>query len=38
MDEATTVKFEFHGDNGAVTVLKDGLKLQPGEVASQRAH
>jgi isocitrate dehydrogenase len=32
MDEATTVKFEFHGEDGGVTVLKEGLKLQQGEV------
>jgi len=32
LDKATDVKFEFVGTDGAVTVLKDKLSLQDGEV------
>ncbi|BCR04592.1 isocitrate dehydrogenase, NADP-dependent [Desulfuromonas versatilis] len=32
MDKADTVKFEFVGNDGKVTLLRDGLKLQAGEV------
>jgi isocitrate dehydrogenase len=32
LDKATDVKFEFVGTDGAVTVLKDKLSLQEGEV------
>ena len=32
VDQATTVRIEHVGSDGQVTVLKEGLKLQPGEV------